>query len=105
MRKINLAARLLTFRNELVVLWRAFLDPATPLWLKAAMLGVVAYLVSPIDLIPEFLPFLGIVDDLVLVPLMVSWIARRVPKAATAKSRDARSPGGGPTIDGTWRRM
>lgn len=87
MRKINLAARFFTFRKELAILWRAFLNPATPLWLKAAMLGVVAYLVSPIDLIPEFLPILGIVDDLVLVPLMVSWIARRVPQAATARSR------------------
>lgn len=103
MRKLNLAARLLTFRNELAVLWRAFLDPTTPLWLKAAMLGVVAYLISPIDLIPEFLPLLGIVDDLVLVPLMVSWIAKRVPQAA--KARSGRSSAGGPTIDGTWRRL
>jgi uncharacterized membrane protein YkvA (DUF1232 family) len=102
MKRFALIARLVQFRNELVLLWRAFFDPRTPLYLKAAMLGVVAYLVSPFDLLPEFIPFLGVVDDLVLVPLAVEWIARRLP--GYEKTRPD-GPGKGPTIDGTYRRM
>jgi uncharacterized membrane protein YkvA (DUF1232 family) len=101
MRKFALIARLIQFRNELVLLWRAFFDPTTPLILKAAMLGVVAYVVSPIDLVPEFIPFLGVVDDLVLIPLAVEWIARRLPGYEQTRPEGPRK---GPTIDGTYRR-
>lgn len=90
------------FRNELALLWRAFLDPATPVWLKAAMLGVVAYLISPIDLIPEVIPILGILDDFILVPLMVSWIARRVPQPAKAYARTRPDDD---VIETTYRRL
>ena len=51
--------RLLQFRNELVILWRAFLAPETPAWLKGLMLLIPAYLLSPIDLIPDFIPVVG----------------------------------------------
>jgi uncharacterized membrane protein YkvA (DUF1232 family) len=102
MKKFALITRLVQFRNELVLLFRAFFDPGTPLWLKAAMLGVVAYVVSPFDLIPEFIPFLGVVDDLVLIPLAVEWIARRLPGYGHTRP-DA--PRKGRTIDGTYRRM
>jgi uncharacterized membrane protein YkvA (DUF1232 family) len=102
MKKFALIARLAQFRNELVLCWRAFSDPRTPLWLKAAMLGVVAYVVSPFDLVPEFIPLLGIVDDLVLVPLAIEWIARRLPNHQQTRADGARK---GPTIDGTYRRM
>jgi len=102
MRRLSLAARLLQFRTELVLLWRGFFDPATPLHLKAAMLGVLAYLISPIDLIPEFLPILGIVDDLVLVPLLVAWIARRLP-GARRSGTDGRD--GNKVIEGEYRQL
>src|SRR5436305_14821037 len=76
-------ARLFIFRKEVMTLWRAFRHPETPLHLKAAMVFVVGYLVSPIDLIPDFIPFAGWVDDLVLVPLMVSLIFRLLPIEVT----------------------
>ena len=76
-------ARLFVFRNEVVTLWRAFRHPETPLHLKAAMLFVVGYLVSPIDLIPDFIPFVGWADDFVLVPLMVSLIVKLLPIEVT----------------------
>jgi uncharacterized membrane protein YkvA (DUF1232 family) len=107
MTRFFLIGRLLQFRKELVTLWRAFGAPQTPLYLKAAMLGVVLYLVSPIDLIPDVVPFLGIVDDIVLVPLMVSWIVSRLPRMAGARAPAApyrATPGEGPVIDGTARR-
>ena len=75
--------RLFIFRNEVMTLWRAFRHRETPLHLKAAMVFVVAYLVSPIDLIPDFIPFVGWVDDLILVPLMVSLIVKLLPIEVT----------------------
>ena len=75
--------RLFIFRSEVITLWRAFRHPETPFHLKAAMVFVVAYLVSPIDLIPDFIPFVGWVDDLVLVPLMVSLIVKLLPIEVT----------------------
>jgi uncharacterized membrane protein YkvA (DUF1232 family) len=101
MRNINLLARFLTFRRELATLWRAFLAPETPLHLKALMLLVPAYLLSPIDLIPDIIPFLGWVDDLVIVPLLVGWIVKMLPQRAPAYSRSA---DGAKVIDGEYRR-
>ena len=75
--------RLFIFRNEVMTLWRAFQHPETPFHLKAAMVFVVAYLVSPIDLIPDFIPFVGWVDDFILVPLMVSLIVKLLPIEVT----------------------
>ncbi len=78
-------ARLYMFRNEAVTLWHAFWHPETPLHLKAATLFAAFYLVSPIDLIPDVIPFAGWIDDLVLVPLMVSWIVKALPPHITAR--------------------
>ena len=80
-------------RTEARVLRFAISHPARPAWLLPALIAVAAYLVSPIDLIPDFLP-IGLVDDLVLVPLMLSWIVRRLPdeirRQAGAGPEDAR---------------
>lgn len=103
MRTFWIAQRLLHFRRDLARLWQAFRNPRTPLWLKAAMVGVVLYLVSPIDLIPDILLGFGFIDDLVLVPLMLSWIARHLPAEADMTAEAAGS--GGATIDGTARRL
>lgn len=91
----------LVFRKEVATLWRAFQDPLTPLHLKWAMVFAVFYLISPIDLVPEFLPLIGFVDDLILVPLMVSWIVSRLPKKAPVHSPRTYNK----TIDGTSRRI
>jgi uncharacterized membrane protein YkvA (DUF1232 family) len=81
--------RILAFREEAGLLWRAFWHPETPLYLKGATLFAALYLVSPIDLVPDFIPFAGWIDDLILVPLMVSWIVRMLPPHVTAKPVDA----------------
>ena len=93
MNRFSLIGRLLHFRNDLVTLGRGFLDPRTPLYLKGAMVAVVLYLVSPIDILPDFLPLLGIVDDVALVAFAVGWIARRMPQEPGTK-----------TVNGTVRR-
>jgi uncharacterized membrane protein YkvA (DUF1232 family) len=94
-----LASRIILFRKEVVQLWKAFWSPHTPLYLKAATLFAAFYLVNPIDILPDFMPFLGWADDLVLVPLMVSWIVSRLPVPAKAYAGKY-----GPTIDGSARR-
>ena len=59
--------------------WFALRHPGTPGWfnLGVALLGL--YLVSPIDLLPDAIPFIGVVDDLVLIPLCLRWLLRRLP--------------------------
>ena len=101
MMKTSILARFLTFRRELAALWRAFLAPETPLHLKALMLLVPAYLLSPIDLIPDVIPFLGWVDDFVIVPMLVSWMFKLLPQRAPVY---ARSTDGAKVIDGEYRR-
>ena len=93
-----LLPRLVLFRKEVVQLWKAFWAPETPLHLKAATLFVAFYLINPLDIIPDVIPLLGWVDDMILVPLMVSWIVSRLPVHAPARARTD-----GPIIDGTAR--
>jgi uncharacterized membrane protein YkvA (DUF1232 family) len=97
--RFSLVARFLTFRRELGVLWRAFMAPETPMHLKVLMLAVPLYLLSPIDLIPDVIPFLGWVDDLVVIPMLVSWIVGRLPQPVRV------NPGRDNVIDGTARRL
>ena len=104
MKRFAFVARLMQFRNELVALWRAFLTPGTPLYLKALMLLVPLYLISPVDLIPDFIPLAGWLDDVVIVPLLINWIFGLLQKSQrTAQPPDAARRG--PTIDGNYRRL
>jgi uncharacterized membrane protein YkvA (DUF1232 family) len=96
-----LLPRLVLFRKEVVQLWKAFFAPETPLYLKAATLFVAFYLVNPVDFIPDVIPFLGWVDDLILVPMMVSWIVSRLPVRVRADHRERNDR----TIDGRARRL
>ena len=96
-----LLPRLVLFRKEVVQLWKAFFAPETPLYLKAATLFAAFYLVNPIDLIPDLIPFAGWIDDIVLVPLMVSWIVSRLPVKVRADHRERNDR----TIDGRARRL
>lgn len=94
-------SRLLRFRDELVILWQAFMAPETPIYLKALMLLVPAYLLSPIDIIPDFIPILGWLDDAIVIPLLVSFIVRLVPQPAPRTTRND----GARIIDGDYHRL
>ena len=93
--------RLLQFRTELLMLWRAFVAPGTPLWLKALMLAVPLYLVFPLDIIPDFIPLAGWLDDFVVIPLLVSWIVSLLPQRMPVRARRSDSN----VIDGDYRRL
>jgi uncharacterized membrane protein YkvA (DUF1232 family) len=66
-------------RGDARQLWSALRHPAAPGWLKLGVALIALYLVSPVDLIPEVLPVIGVVDDLVLVPLAIRWLLKRLP--------------------------
>jgi uncharacterized membrane protein YkvA (DUF1232 family) len=71
------AARLATY---VVALWKLFKHPQTPRGAKLVAVAVLAYVLSPIDLIPDFIPVLGQLDDLVIVPLGIALVTRLTPK-------------------------
>ncbi len=75
-------------KTETYALYLAYRDPRTPWYARICAAVVVGYAFSPIDLIPDFIPVLGYLDDLVLVPLGV-WLAlKMIPAAVMAESRD-----------------
>lgn len=75
--KLANAARLATY---LIALWKLFKHPETPRAAKLVAIAVIAYAVSPIDLIPDFIPVLGQLDELILLPLGVALAMRLTPK-------------------------
>ena len=75
-------------KREVIALWFAYRHPDTPWYAKLFAALVVAYAFSPIDLIPDFIPIIGLLDDAILVPLGI-WIAvRLIPPHAYAAARD-----------------
>jgi uncharacterized membrane protein YkvA (DUF1232 family) len=72
---------------EVHALYLAARDPRTPWLARAVAVGVAAYAFSPIDLIPDFIPVLGYVDDLILVPLGVLLALRLIPAPVMADCR------------------
>jgi uncharacterized membrane protein YkvA (DUF1232 family) len=81
-----LKGRLLIFRKEAVILWYALRHRDTPFGLRIATLLVGLYLLSPIDLIPITVPFLGVLDDLIIVPWGVAQITKRLPASTVTDS-------------------
>ncbi len=74
-------------QREVYALYLAYRDPRTPWYGKAFAALVVAYAFSPIDLIPDPIPILGYLDDLVLVPLGVVIALRLIPAEVMSDSR------------------
>ncbi|WP_313653977.1 YkvA family protein [Pantoea sp.] len=75
-------------KRDVLVLGFAFRDPRTPWWNKLGMLGLVAYGISPIDLIPDVIPFVGLLDDAVIIPTGVMLLLRLLPKEVRQSSLD-----------------
>ncbi len=82
-----LKERARALERETVALYFAARDPRTPLGAKLLAGLVVAYALSPIDLIPDFVPVLGFLDDLILVPLGLALCLRLVPREVLAEAR------------------
>src|SRR5574338_433452 len=82
---LNAWARAL--KRDVVALWLAARDPRTPWHARALALGVAAYALSPIDFIPDFIPVLGYLDDLLIVPLGLMLVLRLIPPDVMASAR------------------
>jgi uncharacterized membrane protein YkvA (DUF1232 family) len=65
----TIKARTQRLKRDIVALYLAAKDPRTPWYARALVLCIAAYALSPIDLIPDFVPVLGLLDDLLLLPL------------------------------------
>ncbi|MFC7371447.1 YkvA family protein [Fictibacillus iocasae] len=75
-------------KQQLFVLYLAYHDPRTPLMAKTAAILVVAYAFSPIDLIPDFIPVVGYLDDLILLPLGIMLVLRLMPPHILEEHRE-----------------
>ena len=75
-------------RTEVYALYLAYRDPRAPWYARLLAAGVVAYAFSPIDLIPDPIPVLGYLDDLVLIPLGIALAVRLIPPPVLAECRE-----------------
>ncbi len=74
-------------KRDIVALWLAARDPRVPLSAKLVAGAVAAYALSPVDLIPDFIPVLGYLDDLILVPVGILIAIRLVPQKLMSEFR------------------
>jgi uncharacterized membrane protein YkvA (DUF1232 family) len=84
----RLRARARGLKAWVYALYGAYRDPRVPWYARVFALCVVAYAFSPIDLIPDFVPVLGYLDDLVLVPLGIALAIRMIPADVLAEHKE-----------------
>lgn len=103
---VHFASRLKTWaktvKRDGVTLWFAARHPQAPWYAKALGVFVVAYALSPIDLIPDFIPVLGYLDDVLLLPGLIWLVIRLIPAPVLQECRDQadrwiKTEGGKPT--------
>lgn len=75
-------------KKEILALYYAYQDPKLPLLPKLLIISTVAYALSPIDLIPDFIPVIGYLDDLIILPLMISLSLKLIPAEIMEVSRE-----------------
>ena len=75
-------------KRDAIVVWFGARDARTPLFVKLLAFAVAAYAFSPIDLIPDFIPVLGYLDDLVIVPLGILLVMRLLPAPVLQAARE-----------------
>ncbi len=76
-------------KQETLALYLAARHPLTPWPARLIIAGLVAYALSPIDLIPDFIPVLGYLDDLILLPLGIALVLRLIPPAVMEECRES----------------
>ncbi len=86
MQKLRTWAR--TIKRDVVAVWIAARDPRVPWYVKLLAVAIAAYALSPIDLIPDFIPVLGYVDDLVIVPAGIWLVVQLIPESLMIEFRE-----------------
>jgi uncharacterized membrane protein YkvA (DUF1232 family) len=79
--------RALRLKSELYALYLAARHPRTPWYAKLVVAGFVAYAVTPVDFVPDAFPILGLIDDLIFVPLAIATAVRFVPAPVLSECR------------------
>ena len=75
-------------KRDVHAIYLAARDPRTPWYARAVAVMVAAYALSPIDLIPDFVPILGYLDDLILIPLGIALVLRMIPVTVMEDCRE-----------------
>ena len=94
----TLAERARTVKRELLALALAVRHPSTPWYAKLVVAGCVAYALTPVDFIPDAIPVVGFIDDLIFIPLAIALAVRFIPAPVLADCRarsremEARAP-------------
>src|ERR1700758_4572440 len=83
----RLKVRARALKRDAYAVYLAARDPRTPWYVKVLAFAVAGYALSPIDLIPDFIPVLGYLDDLILVPLGIWLVVQLIPPAIMAEHR------------------
>lgn len=83
----NIKQRARRLKAETLALYLVARHPGTPWYAKLFVAGIVAYALSPIDLIPDFVPVLGYVDDLILLPMCIALAIKMIPAPVLAECR------------------
>lgn len=83
----NVKARAKQLKKEIRVIYIAYRKPGVPWYAKTIAAMVIGYALSPIDLIPDFIPVLGYLDDLVLIPLGIYFVIKLIPEDVLEECR------------------
>ncbi len=83
----KLRAKAKNIKNDLYALYLAYKHPDTPWYAKLFLMIIVGYAFSPIDVIPDFIPILGYLDDVILIPFGVKIAIKLIPKKVLAECR------------------
>lgn len=86
---MTLRERAHALRVDAHAVWLAARDPRVPWYAKLLGLIVTGYALSPIDLVPDFIPILGLIDDLILIPAGIWLMVRLIPAGVFAEHRAA----------------
>jgi uncharacterized membrane protein YkvA (DUF1232 family) len=89
-------------KMEVHTLYLAYRDPRTPWYAKLFIGCVVGYALSPIDVIPDFIPVLGYVDDMIIVPLGVAIALKMIPPGVLDDCREKARQAAGQKKPGNW---
>ena len=84
---VHLQKKARKLKRQIWALFLAWKDPSTPLAARIIIAITIAYAVSPIDLIPDFIPVLGLLDDLVILPLLIILAIRMIPSEVLSRTR------------------
>lgn len=74
-------------KNDIYTLYLAYKDPRVPWYVKVFIAMIIGYALSPVDLIPDFIPILGLLDDLIIIPLGISLSLKMIPKEVLKECR------------------